>query len=244
MQVGTRHIANSCAALRFPETRLDAVRVGSALVGSLIAESPVPLKTPHVFKAQVVALKELKKGDTMGYASVYKAKKDMTVAVVAALTSIGHESVAPVESFAFTVPLRNPATPVGRRTEIHACLEVPAGMENLTLSPSPLTSAPETQRNQAMSVKTTSRQSNGVSEVNPATETSHSIGASVGFKTLIAVERVSPRIISTRRGFLSKADFAGTAIGSRLSQWEFFHMTGEVYPALRKFFAFHAKISR
>lgn len=80
---GLRHIANSCAALRFPETRLDAVRVGSALVGALIAPVPVKLKTVHTCKAQVVALKKLEKGDTMGYASVCKAKKDTTAAVVA-----------------------------------------------------------------------------------------------------------------------------------------------------------------
>lgn len=103
IQVGTRHIANSCAALRFPETRLDAVRVGSALVGSLITESPVPLKTPHVFKAQVVALKELKKGDTMGYASVYKAKKDMTVAVVA----VGEEAGFGMTCIPEPLPLRD-----------------------------------------------------------------------------------------------------------------------------------------
>lgn len=80
---GMRHIANSCAALRFPETRLDAVRIGSALVGALIAPVPVKLKPVHACKAQVVALKVLQKGDTMGYASVCKAKKDMTAAVVA-----------------------------------------------------------------------------------------------------------------------------------------------------------------
>ncbi len=82
-QPGIRHIANSCAALRFPETRLDAVRMGSALVGALIAPVPVKLKPVHTCKAQVVACKTLQKGDTMGYASVCKAKKNMTAAVVA-----------------------------------------------------------------------------------------------------------------------------------------------------------------
>lgn len=81
--VGMRHIANSCAALRFPETRLDAVRVGSALVGSLIAPVPVELSAPHVFKAQVVAVKTLQKGDTTGYASVCEVKKETRAAVVA-----------------------------------------------------------------------------------------------------------------------------------------------------------------
>lgn len=88
ISVGMRHIANSCAALRFPQTRLDAVRVGSALVGSLLTPVPVKLSVPHACKARVVAIKEVKKGDTLGYASVCKAKKDMKVAVVA----VGHET--------------------------------------------------------------------------------------------------------------------------------------------------------
>ena len=89
VSVGMRHIANSCAALRFPETRLDAVRVGSALVGGLLSPVPVKLETPHAIKARVVAVKKLKKGDTMGYATVCKAKKDMTAIVVAVGFSMG-----------------------------------------------------------------------------------------------------------------------------------------------------------
>lgn len=81
--VGTRHIANSCAALRFPETWLDAVRCGSALVGSLLAEVPVSLKYPAIFKAQVVATKVLLPGDTTGYGSIYKVKEKTNAIVVA-----------------------------------------------------------------------------------------------------------------------------------------------------------------
>lgn len=82
-QPGIRHIANSCAALRFPQTHLDAVRIGSALVGSLLYPAPVKLESVHTFQAQVVAVKQLKKGDTLGYASVCKAKKDTKAVVVA-----------------------------------------------------------------------------------------------------------------------------------------------------------------
>lgn len=81
--VGIRHIANSCAALRFPETRLDAVRVGSALVGRLPVSVPVELKKVGVFKAFVVDRRTLKKGDTTGYASICAMKKDTEAAVVA-----------------------------------------------------------------------------------------------------------------------------------------------------------------
>lgn len=86
ISVGLRHIANSCAALRFPETRLDAVRVGSALVGRLPASVPLKLKKVGVFRATVVDRRTLKKGDTTGYASICAMKRDTEVAVVA----IGH----------------------------------------------------------------------------------------------------------------------------------------------------------
>lgn len=81
--VGTRHIANSCAALRFPETRLDAVRSGSALVGRLLASIPVQLNRVGVFKASVVDRRTLRKGDTTGYGSVCAMRKDTEVAVAA-----------------------------------------------------------------------------------------------------------------------------------------------------------------
>ncbi len=85
--IGIRHIANSCAALRFPETRLDAVRSGGALVGKLCAPVPVELKRVGTFISQVVDVKLLKKGDTTGYASVCKVKRDTKAVVVA----IGHD---------------------------------------------------------------------------------------------------------------------------------------------------------
>lgn len=87
---GMRHIANSCAALRFPQTRLDAVRIGSALVGALLAPVGLYLPTVSQFRAQVVAVKHLKKGDTMGYTSVCKVKKDTTAVVVAVGFSHGY----------------------------------------------------------------------------------------------------------------------------------------------------------
>lgn len=83
IQPGLRHIANSCAALRFPETRLDAVRVGSALVGRLPIQSPVALKKVGTFKACVVERRVLRRGDTTGYASICKLKRDTDAAIVA-----------------------------------------------------------------------------------------------------------------------------------------------------------------
>ncbi|MCD8384689.1 MAG: alanine racemase [Clostridiales bacterium] len=85
--VGLRHIANSCAALRFPETRLDAVRIGSALVGRLPVTVPVELHRVGAYQAMVVDVRTLRRGDTTGYGAICRVRRDMKVAVVA----LGHQ---------------------------------------------------------------------------------------------------------------------------------------------------------
>ncbi|MBQ2676410.1 MAG: alanine racemase [Clostridia bacterium] len=82
IDVGMRHIANSCAAIRFPDTRLDAVRVGSALVGRLITKTALPLRKVGFMEADVVDITTLKKGQTSGYSMLYRAKSDVTAAVI------------------------------------------------------------------------------------------------------------------------------------------------------------------
>lgn len=81
--VGIRHIANSCAALRFPETRLDAVRIGSALVGKLQIPVPVILEPVSVFKARVVERRHFRPGDTTGYGSFCVIKRHADAVIVA-----------------------------------------------------------------------------------------------------------------------------------------------------------------
>lgn len=92
--IGMRHIANSCAALRFPETRLDGVRIGSALVGRLPASAPVTLENVSIFKAQVVDCRSFQPGDTTGYGSYCTLKKHATAAVVALGREDGFGSTA------------------------------------------------------------------------------------------------------------------------------------------------------
>ncbi len=107
IDVGMRHIANSCAALRFPETRLDAVRIGSALVGALPVKVSVPLQRAAVYKAQVVAIKILMPGDSTGYACDYRAKRETRAAVVALGHTSGFGLFGPEDSFSFKNLLRN-----------------------------------------------------------------------------------------------------------------------------------------
>ena len=86
--VGLRHIANSCAALRWPETWLDAVRVGSALVGRLPVTVSLPLRRVGVYRAMVVERRTLHAGDTTGYASLCRVRRETEVAVL----SLGRHS--------------------------------------------------------------------------------------------------------------------------------------------------------
>lgn len=107
IDVGTRHIANSCAALRFTETRLDAVRIGSALVGRLMVKTPLDLKKVGKIKARVVDVKTLQKGDTTGYAMIVKATKPTKCAVVAIGSRHGLGVVRKNDNHRFIDLLRN-----------------------------------------------------------------------------------------------------------------------------------------
>ena len=78
------HLANSAGALRFPQARFDAVRLGSVLYGQLgMAKSlGVALAEPFRAKARIVAVRDLKKGETVGYGREFCASKNMRIAVV------------------------------------------------------------------------------------------------------------------------------------------------------------------
>ena len=88
VNVGRRHIANSAAALRFADTRLDMVRVGSALCGRLSVPNRWGLKPVGFLEAPITAIKRLPKGANLGYGDMYHLKKDTTVAVV----PVGHDN--------------------------------------------------------------------------------------------------------------------------------------------------------
>lgn len=83
-----RHIANSTAAVKGGYA-LDAVRIGSALIGRLPVATDLPLKPAGRFEAEILAVRKLKKGDNLGYGGVCRLKKDTTVAIVAAGTADG-----------------------------------------------------------------------------------------------------------------------------------------------------------
>jgi len=85
IRIPLKHVCNSAAYLDFPEYHYNMVRVGTLLIGHCPApafEGRLWLKDPWLVKARIVHLQKAAKGTFVGYQSVYKAKKDTTLAVV------------------------------------------------------------------------------------------------------------------------------------------------------------------
>jgi alanine racemase len=77
------HVANSGGALRKKLSVSTAVRPGIALYGSAPHPRWRDLLVPALtWKTRILALKQLKKGDTVGYGRTYRAKKREKVAVL------------------------------------------------------------------------------------------------------------------------------------------------------------------
>ncbi len=77
------HCANSAAALKYPEYRMDMVRIGIALFGLTSFDIKTPELRPVMSLKSVVShVKVLKAGESVSYGRRFTAKKDMRVATV------------------------------------------------------------------------------------------------------------------------------------------------------------------
>ena len=79
---GILHAANSCAFLQYPNTHLDAVRIGSAFLGRIPIANRYDLKTVGYLESQIVEVNHLKKGANVGYGNTYRLKSDKKTAIV------------------------------------------------------------------------------------------------------------------------------------------------------------------
>jgi alanine racemase len=79
LSIGLRHCCNSSAFLQYPEMHLDAVRVGSALLGRLAF--PNDLTRIGWCESKVEVLRELPKGHSVGYGAAWKARRPTKIAV-------------------------------------------------------------------------------------------------------------------------------------------------------------------
>ena len=94
-----RSLANSAAILRYPETQADWVRPGITLYGC----SPFPdqsaeklgLKPAMTLSSELIAIRELGPGDSVGYGRAFTAPQPMQVGVVACGYADGYPRHAP-----------------------------------------------------------------------------------------------------------------------------------------------------
>lgn len=80
-ETGMTHMSNSAALLRFPELTMNAVRVGSAILGRLSFKGSYALRRVGTCEATVEELRWIPKGHTCGYGAAWKAKKPTRIAV-------------------------------------------------------------------------------------------------------------------------------------------------------------------
>jgi alanine racemase len=78
------HAANSAAALRFPECRYDAVRLGLALYGALPSPAvPDPgLRPVLALRTRVASVRHLAAGDPVGYGALWRASRPSRIATL------------------------------------------------------------------------------------------------------------------------------------------------------------------
>ncbi len=84
--VGTLHCANSPALLNVEDVCLDTVRIGSAFTGRVITRNKTKLNRIGILEAEVVDIKTVPAGYSIGYNATYKTKRETKVAIV----PIGH----------------------------------------------------------------------------------------------------------------------------------------------------------
>lgn len=79
------HMANSGGTLDLPAAHFNMVRVGLMNYGywpSFDVRQPFELKPAMSVKSKIVAIREIKRGDTVGYGRKFMAKKDERIAVL------------------------------------------------------------------------------------------------------------------------------------------------------------------
>ena len=94
-------IANSAASIRFAQARVDYVRLGIALYGSTPfqdTDNPILLAPVMSLESEIIALRTIAKGDTVGYGSAWKAARESTIATVAIGYADGYPRHAPTST--------------------------------------------------------------------------------------------------------------------------------------------------
>lgn len=87
----SRHTASSAAALLYPEARYDMIRTGIGLYGlwpsgeiknQISKTKNINLKPVLTWKTKVVQIKEIKRGETVGYDRTFCTRRPTTIAIL------------------------------------------------------------------------------------------------------------------------------------------------------------------
>lgn len=84
--VGILHAANSPALLNVEGVCLDSVRIGSAFTGRVITRSSIKLNRIGLLESEVIEIKTVPSGYSIGYNGLFKTKRETKIAIV----PIGH----------------------------------------------------------------------------------------------------------------------------------------------------------
>ena len=82
VEPGIRHIANSSAFLTKLHTHLDAVRIGSALLGRILVQNNLDLNKIGYMISSIEDIKTLPAEHFIGYSNTYKTKKETKIGIV------------------------------------------------------------------------------------------------------------------------------------------------------------------
>lgn len=117
-----QHAANSAAALSYPESHLDAVRVGIALYGCPPCDTSVELRPAMRFVTSVSQLHDVLPGETVGYGRTFTAQRPSRIATIPAGYGDGYPRAIGNRGYALVHGM--PAPIVGRICMDQAMLDV------------------------------------------------------------------------------------------------------------------------
>ena len=113
---GEVHCANSIAAMRFPEMRLDSVRIGSAFLGRVSYDGAPDrgLLPVGYLECGISEIRTVKKGDSIGYGGIWTARRESRIAVLDAGYFEGINTEIGREMFSTSDHLRAALSPIKR----------------------------------------------------------------------------------------------------------------------------------